>query len=136
MKIGGQTEKFIATGEVVVFDGFLQVYREKSDDETEKEQETDCCLQVSLTKFVIKTNNSNRAFHATSSTIYGSKSCSQNGELGIGRPSTYAPTIQTIQNREIRCKRVIVEGSERNFTVITLSKNDIKETTKTGNSWS
>lgn len=131
IEIGGQTEKFIATGEVVVFDGFLQVYRESSDDETEKEQENGLLPQVSLNESLsLKQITATERFTQRPPRYTEASLVRRMEELGIGRPSTYAPTIQTIQNREYVVKSDC-EGSERNFTVITLSKNDIKETTKT-----
>lgn len=129
--IDGKKEKFVATGEVVTFDGFLQVYRESYDDENEKEQENGLLPPVklhdalSLKEIVATERFTQRPPRYTEASLVRRLE-----ELGIGRPSTYAPTIQTIQNREYVVKGD-KEGTQRNFCVITLAKNAIKEVDKT-----
>lgn len=128
--IGGRKEKFVATGEVVMFDGFLQVYRESFDDDNEKEQENGLLPPVTLhdtlgMKDIVATERfTQRPPRYTEASLVRRLE-----ELGIGRPSTYAPTIQTIQNREYVLKSD-KEGTERTYTVVTLAKNAIKEAQK------
>ncbi|MCD7936953.1 MAG: type I DNA topoisomerase [Tannerellaceae bacterium] len=125
--ISGEKEKFQAVGEVLVFDGFLQVYREGTDDENEKEQENGLLPAVnvkdklSLQEIVATERFTQRPPRYTEASLVRRLE-----ELGIGRPSTYAPTIQTIQNREYVIKGD-KEGVERNYTVLTLKNGNIKE---------
>lgn len=130
INISGSKEKFAAVGEVLVFDGFLQVYREDTDDENEKEQENGLLPPVNLNdslklKDIIATERfTQRPPRYTEASLVRRLE-----ELGIGRPSTYAPTIHTIQNREY-VERGDKEGVERQYTVITLANNQISEIEK------
>lgn len=131
--ISGQTERFVAVGEVISFEGFLQVYMESNDDDVEKDKEQDNGLLppvklhevLSLKDIVATERFTQRPPRYTEASLVRRLE-----ELGIGRPSTYAPTIQTIQNREYVVKGD-KEGTERAYTVITLSKGKIKEAEKT-----
>lgn len=129
--ISGQTERFVAVGEVISFEGFLQVYMESNDDDVEKEQENGLLPPVKLhealsLKDIVATERfTQRPPRYTEASLVR---CLE--ELGIGRPSTYAPTIQTIQNREYVVKGD-KEGTERTYTVVSLFKGKIKETEKT-----
>ncbi len=129
--IDGRKEKFVATGEVVTFDGFLQVYRESYDDEGEKEQENGLLPPVTkdevlLRKDIVATERfTQRPPRYTEASLVRRLE-----ELGIGRPSTYAPTIQTIQNRQYVVKGD-KEGTERAYDVISLEEDVIKEIRKT-----
>lgn len=128
--IGGKSEKFVAVGEVIAFEGFLQVYRESYDEENEKEQENGLLPPVtlhdilSLNDIVATERFTQRPPRYTEASLVRRLE-----ELGIGRPSTYAPTIQTIQNREYVIKGD-KEGVERMYTVVTLAKGKIKEAEK------
>lgn len=129
--IDGKKEKFVATGEVVTFDGFLQVYRESYDDENEKEQENGLLPPVKLHEHLaLKDMVATERFTQRPPRYTEASLVRRLEELGIGRPSTYAPTIQTIQNREYVVKGD-KEGTERSYCVVTLAKNAIKETQKT-----
>lgn len=129
--IGGKTEKFVAVGEVLTFEGFLQVYLESNDDDTEKEQENGLLPPVKLHEVLsLKEIVATERFTQRPPRYTEASLVRRLEELGIGRPSTYAPTIQTIQNREYVVKGD-KEGIERTYCVITLSKNKIKETEKT-----
>lgn len=121
--------KFIASGEVLKFDGFLHVYLEGTDDE---DAETESGL---LPKLAV---NEKLGMHETTATErftqrpprYTEASLVRKmEELGIGRPSTYAPTISTIQNREYVEKRN-VEGEERTYNVLSLKNGKIRDTDK------
>lgn len=128
----GKKEKFVATGEVITFDGFLQVYRESNDDENEKEQENGLLPPVCLYDVLgMREITATERFSQRPSRYTEASLVRRLEELGIGRPSTYAPTIQTIQNREYVSKGD-KEGVKRPYNVITLTKgNNIKESTKT-----
>ena len=129
--ISGQTERFVAVGEVISFEGFLQVYMESNDDDTEKEQENGLLPPVKLhetlsLKDIVATERfTQRPPRYTEATLVR-----RIEEMSIGRPSTYAPTIQTIQNREYVVKGD-KEGVERAYTVVSLSKGKIEEAEKT-----
>ncbi len=128
--IDGMKEKFIATGEVITFDGFLQVYRESYDDENEKEQENGILPAVSINeplarKEIIATERfTQRPPRYTEASLVRRLE-----ELGIGRPSTYAPTIQTIQNREYVVKSD-KEGIVRTYHILKLDHSGINEEEK------
>ena len=129
--ISGQKEKFVATGEVVVFDGFLQVYHESTDDDQEKEQGNTLLPAVHLQDALqLKEATATERFTQRPARYTEATLVRRLEELGIGRPSTYAPTIQTIQNREYVVKGD-KEGTERAFTILTLNKKGIQESTKT-----
>lgn len=129
--ISGQKEKFVATGEVVVFDGFLQVYHESTDDDQEKEQGNTLLPAVHLQDALqLKEATATERFTQRPPRYTEATLVRRLEELGIGRPSTYAPTIQTIQNREYVVKGD-KEGTERAFTILTLNKKGIQESSKT-----
>ena len=130
VSIGGVSEKFVATGEVVVFDGFLQVYHESTDDENEKEQENGLLPRVELNEVLqMQEITATERFTLRPPRYTEASLVRRLEELGIGRPSTYAPTIQTIQNRGYVVKGD-KEGTTRSFTVITLNCKGIKESQK------
>jgi DNA topoisomerase-1 len=130
VNISGMKEKFIATSEAVIFDGFLQVYNEIPDDENEKEQENSLLPPVrpdeslSLQEIVATERFTQRPPRYTEASLVRRLE-----ELGIGRPSTYAPTIQTIQNREYVIKGDR-EGVERSYYILTLHNREITEQEK------
>ena len=129
--ISGQTERFVAVGEVISFEGFLQAYMESNDDEVEKEQENGLLPPVKLHEVLsLKDIVATERFTERPPRYTEASLVRRLEELGIGRPSTYAPTIQTIQNREYVVKGD-KEGVERTYTIISLSKGKIKETEKT-----
>ena len=125
----GMSETFVATGEVVTFDGFLRVYRESLDDEeTEDEsrllpplkkgQKLDCGRIVAQERF---TQHPPRYTEASL--------VRKLEELGIGRPSTYAPTISTIQQRGY-VEKGDKPGEERIYKVLTLSGGRLTTATR------
>ena len=129
--ISGQTERFVAVGEVISFEGFLQVYMESNDDDTEKEQENGLLPPVKLHEILsLKDIVATERFTQRPPRYTEASLVRRLEELGIGRPSTYAPTIQTIQNREYVVKGD-KEGVERAYTVVSLSKGKIEEAEKT-----
>ena len=129
--ISGLKEKFVATGEVVVFDGFLQVDHESTDDDQEKEQGNTLLPVVHLQDALqLKEATATERFTQRPARYTEATLVRRLEELGIGRPSTYAPTIQTIQNREYVIKGD-KEGTERAYSILTLNKKGIQESTKT-----
>ena len=126
--ISGQTERFVAVGEVISFEGFLQVYMESNDNDTEKEQENGLLPPVKLHETLsLKDIVATERFTQRPPRYTEASLVRRLEELGIGRPSTY---VQTIQNREYVVKGD-KEGVERAYTVVSLSKGKIKETEKT-----
>ena len=117
---------FIANGEVVKFDGFLKVYRESADDEEENHDEFAHVLPP------LKEGDelTRREISATERYSQGPQRYTEASlvhkleELGIGRPSTYAPTISTIQQREY-VQKGDKKGEERQYDVITLKGKQI-----------
>ncbi len=127
-KIDGE---FIVTGETVKFDGFLRVYRESRDDDAAESQEVQGlpefkkgqALEFSqISAFERFTQHPQRFNEAA--LVHKME------ELGIGRPSTYAPTIGTIQQREY-VLREDIEGSKRECDMLRLENGEIKEQTIT-----
>ncbi len=127
---------FQATGEVVKFDGFLKVYRESLDDEVESNEDESLLPAVSVGQQVDQKEICATERFTTHPPRYTEASLVHKmEELGIGRPSTYAPTISTIQQREyvIRGDK---PGEKRQYNVLTLKEGEIsdKECTETCNS--
>ena len=119
---------FTAIGEVVKFDGFLRVYRESYDDETEDEH-TDLLPAINQGDQLARCIISAQEQYTQHPPRYTEASLVKKMEaLGIGRPSTYAPTITTIQNRGY-ILRESREGVEKPVTTLTLKGNDIKTST-------
>lgn len=127
VKISASTHKdqFTAYGEVITFDGFLKVYLEGSDDEDVEQQGMLPAMKTNENlhnNYITATERYTRPpYRYTEASLV-----KQLEELGIGRPSTYAPTISTIQNRNY-VEKGSVEGVERNYTQITLKKGHLKE---------
>ena len=131
--ISDHKESFIATGEVTLFDGFLRIYRESTDDETSAETKTLPPVHIGeeLSTQVI---TATERFTQHPPRYTEASLVRKLEELGIGRPSTYAPTISTIQQREY-VLRGDKPGTERNYTRLTLSDGKIatyEETEKVG----
>lgn len=135
VKVKATTHKelFTANGEVIKFDGFLKVYLEGTDDEDIEQDGMLPALKANetlLNSFISATERYSRppARYTEASLVKKLE------ELGIGRPSTYAPTISTIQNRNY-VEKGTVDGAEREYTKLTLQNRkivDIKLTEKVG----
>ena len=126
--ISGHSETFVATGEVTVFDGFIKVYRESTDDENTGDLPAIPAVHkgdVLTTKEIIATERftQHQPRYTEASLVRKLE------ELGIGRPSTYAPTISTIQQRGY-VEKGNKSGETRTYNIITLKNGKI--TTKEG----
>jgi len=122
--------QFVAQGEIVKFDGFLKVYRESTDDEEQEE------LGHLLPPLKEGQELTRREIAATERFTQGPQRYTEASlvhkleELGIGRPSTYAPTISTIQQREY-VQKGDKKGEERQYTVDTLKGRQVTQKTRT-----
>lgn len=133
INIEGHDEKFIATGEVVTFDGFLKVYRdtEASDTPDNADGTDNTTLLPSFTLDESLTGKEVQAIERFTQRPqrYNEASLVRKlEELGIGRPSTYAPTISTIQQREYVAKSD-KPGEQRTYHTLTLADGKIKTAT-------
>ena len=118
--ISNRDEKFVAKGEVIKFDGFLKLYIESNDDEDDDEQSgmlPPLKLDQTLEHHLI---SATERFTKHPPRFTEASLVKKLEELGIGRPSTYAPTISTIQKRQYVLKESR-EGNEREYTVISLN---------------
>ena len=126
IKASTHSEEFSANGEVVKFDGFLKVYLEGTDDEEGEEQDgmlPAMNVGESLQNvFISATERFSRPPYRYSEASLVKKL----EELGIGRPSTYAPTISTIQNRGY-VEKGTVEGSERKYAQLVLEDGKVSD---------
>lgn len=123
--------KFIATGEVVKFDGFLKVYKESYDDEAEQDAEGHLLPPLQVGELLERKEITATERFTQHPARYTEASLVRKlEELGIGRPSTYAPTISTIQQREY-VEKGDKTGEERKYAVLTLKKDKIADTVKT-----
>lgn len=123
-------DKFVAIGEVVKFDGFLRVYKESFDDDVEQEDESNLLpplkkgQELNYQEVSATERFTQRPPRYTEASLVRKLE-----ELGIGRPSTYAPTISTIQQREY-VEKGDRPGEERSYNVLSLKKNEIKDATR------
>ncbi|MCH1613111.1 MAG: type I DNA topoisomerase, partial [Flavobacteriales bacterium] len=116
---------FSANGEVITFDGFLKVYIEGTDEEGVEQDSRLPAMQSNedlKNQIITATQRFSRPpYRYTEASLVKKLE-----ELGIGRPSTYAPTISTIQNRNY-VEKGAIDGEERKYTVISLKDNQLKE---------
>ncbi len=125
--ISNSPEKFIASGEVIVFDGFLRVYIESTDDESGNNGGNEIIPPLKANDALEMSSLSATERFTQRPPRYTEASLVKRlEELGIGRPSTYAPTITTIQNRNYVVKEDR-PGVERPFEVITLKNGVVSQ---------
>ena len=135
ISISTRKEELIANGEVMKFDGFLKVYLESSDDEDEVQNGEDNAILPPLTKgqkLDLQEMSATERYSRPPARYTEASLVKKLEELGIGRPSTYAPTISTIQNRGYVVKEDR-EGKQRNFRVLTLKGESITKEQKSEN---
>ena len=132
INVSESQHQFTATGEVVKFDGFLKVYIESTDDEQEEKKEDENLLpplkqgqELAMNRITATERFTKPPARYTEASLVKKLE-----ELGIGRPSTYAPTISTIQKRGY-VEKTSKEGHERNFRVLNLEDGDIAQLEKT-----
>lgn len=127
IKASSHKEEFTANGEVVKFDGFLKVYLEGTDEEDKAEEQEGMLPAMSVgealqNNFITATERFSRPpYRYTEASLVKKLE-----ELGIGRPSTYAPTISTIQNRGY-AEKGTVDGTERNYVQLVLESGQFTE---------
>ena len=126
----GVDAAFTATGEVITFDGFLRVYRESYDDDNQQEEGEGLLPAVkkgealTMKEMVATQRFTQHPLRYTEASLVKKME-----ELGIGRPSTYAPTISTIQQRDY-VEKGDKKGEERTYGILKLSNGKIKKTQK------
>ncbi len=124
--------EFLAIGKVIIFDGFLKLYKESEDEENE--QETEATIPALKVNQVLKAKSiqANQKFNHAPSRYTEASLVKKLEELGIGRPSTYAPIISTIQQRGYVIK-TNKPASTREITIIKLENSKIEEKTQKEN---
>ncbi|MFZ4105606.1 type I DNA topoisomerase [Flavobacterium sp.] len=119
------SEVFSASGEVIKFEGFLKVYLEGNDEDDEEQEGMLPAMKVNE-KLVNNYITATERYSRPSARYTEASLVKKLEELGIGRPSTYAPTISTIINRNY-VEKGNLEGQERNYTQLTLQSNKVAE---------
>ena len=127
----GLKDKFVASGEIIKFDGFLQVYMESSDEENENESNSGLLPPVRVhDRLKLNELTATERFTQRPPRYTEASLVRRLEELGIGRPSTYAPTIQTIQQRSYVLKGE-KPGTERSYNVLSYRNGRIADEEKT-----
>jgi DNA topoisomerase-1 len=125
IEANNHSEVFTASGEVIKFEGFLKVYLEGNDEDDEEQEGMLPAMRVNeklINNYITATERYSRpAARYTEAALVKKLE-----ELGIGRPSTYAPTISTIINRNY-VEKGNLEGQERKYTQLTLQSNSVSE---------
>ena len=130
ISISGTDEQFVAQGEVVKFDGFIKVYRESSDEDDQQEEFGHILPPMKKGQELTR-----REIIATERFSMGPQRYTEASlvhkmeELGIGRPSTYAPTISTIQQREY-VQKGDKKGEDHPYTIFTLKGKQVTQKTR------
>ena len=132
ISISRSSDQFAATGEVVKFDGFLRVYRESYDEEPENREDDSSLLPPLKKGQVLQYNDitATERFTQHPPRYTEASLVRKLEELGIGRPSTYAPTISTIQQREYVVKGEKA-GEERSYNILTLTNEGVTDSNAT-----
>ncbi len=131
ISVSGRKEHFVAVGEVLKFDGFLKVYMESTDDEGDAEGNDK--MLPALAKgdvLALSSVTATERFSQAPARYTEASLVRKLEELGIGRPSTYAPTISTIQQREY-VEKGDRKGTERKYRMLTLHDGKIESGEKT-----
>ena len=127
ISMSGSPHTFTATGEVIVFDGFLRVYRASTDEEAQNESQKGMLPPLNRGQQLQYSELQATERYTQRPNRYNEGSLVKKlEELGIGRPSTYAPTISTIQNRDYVVKED-TPSQERTINVIKLKKGKLTD---------
>lgn len=133
INISTNSEFLEAQGEVIVFDGFLKVYIESTDDVIEEDDTSGLLPPVAAGMMLaLKEMTATQRYTASPPRYTEASLVKKLEELGIGRPSTYAPTISTIQKRTYAVKEDR-EGIVRNYDLLTLKNSEVTSEIKTEN---
>lgn len=134
IEVSTNGDLFTAKGEVMKFEGFLKAYAEGKDEEDEEEDSTEGMLPPLTVgqELDLKEMRATERFTRPQARFTEASLVKKLEELGIGRPSTYAPTISTVQNRGYVEKRD-KEGTPRDYEVLTLQNDKIEERKETEN---
>ena len=131
INISGEELEFVATGEVVVFDGFLHLYKESIEDESDSENENELLPAVAEGQIITyKDVTATERFTQPPLRYTEASMVRKLEELGIGRPSTYAPTISTIKQRGY-VEVGNVSSEKHKYKILHLSNGHIAESVKT-----
>lgn len=134
IEANNHNEHFAASGEVIKFEGFLKVYLEGNDDDEEEQEGMLPAMKINerlANNYITATER----FSRPASRYTEASLVKKLEELGIGRPSTYAPTISTIINRNY-VEKGSFEGQERKYNQLTLKGSTIKSVVLTENAGS
>ncbi|MDR0558848.1 MAG: type I DNA topoisomerase [Prevotellaceae bacterium] len=127
VSISGNSNKFQAVGEVILFDGFLKVYIESSDDEPEEKNQENILPPLKVNQeLVYKEITATERFSQHPARYTEASLVKKMEELGIGRPSTYAPTISTIMQRGY-VQKEDRKGEQRVYLKFTLKNSTLKK---------
>jgi DNA topoisomerase-1 len=128
VKIDASThkEQFSATGEMIAFDGFLKVYLEGQDDDDLEEQSGMLPTMQQGDELTLKLMTATERFTRPPYRYTEASLVKKLEALGIGRPSTYAPTISTVQNRGYVAKGAI-DGEDRSYVQLSLKSSELTE---------
>ena len=134
VSVSGREEKFVATGEVIRFDGFLRVYREsRGDDEGTQNEDSNILPPMTEGQSLQREEVTAQQRFTQQPARYTEASLVHKlEELGIGRPSTYASTISAIQQRQYVAKGD-KEGTPREYAELTLKGDTVSQTVKSEN---
>lgn len=126
IEISNSKEKFQAQGEVIKFDGFLKLYIEATDDENGEKEDTGILPPLNKGETVdLQEMNAKEIYKRPAPRYTEASLVKKLEEMGIGRPSTYAPTISTVQDRGY-VEKADKEGEEREYYLIKLQNGEVK----------
>ena len=130
IQLSNTNEMFVAQGEVVKFDGFIKVYRESSDDDEQQDEFGHILPPMKKDQELTRREIlATERFSAGPQRYTEASLVKKMEELGIGRPSTYAPTISTIQQRDY-VQRGDKKGEERSYTLLQLKGKQVTQKTR------
>ena len=133
VNVSGTSEIFVAQGEILKFDGFLKVYMEGTDDEDADEENSSMLPPMKVGEVLDRQEiTATQRFSHHPARYTEASLVKKLEELGIGRPSTYAPTISTVQKRNY-VEKTDREGTPRQYTQLSLVKQNLVKDLKTEN---